>query len=91
MTDHATRGEKWLVRVREEYELSASAEELVIQAARLIDRVDALDEVVATEGVMATSSQGIRAHPALVEARQSRAALHRILTTVDLPYGEDDE
>lgn len=80
-----TRGERFAVAVREEFDLAAHADELLTQSARLIDKIDALDEVVAAEGVMAASSQGARAHPALVEARQTRLALHRILVSLDLP------
>lgn len=57
------------------------------QAARVADRVAALDAVVDTDGVMEPGTG--RAHPALVESRQQRIALARLLVVLRLP-DEDD-
>lgn len=74
----------------EAYELSDSELVLLEQASRVSDHIALLDAVVKDEGVMATSSQGVRAHPGLVEARQQRLALARILATLAIPALEDD-
>src|SRR2546423_10785884 len=59
--------------------------ELVVlgQAARVADRIAALDAVVDAEGVIEEGTG--RAHPALVESRQQRMVLARLLSTLRLP------
>ena len=56
-----------------------------------MDTLDALEARVASDGPLLGSSQGDRAHPALVEARQQRIALARPLAALRLPAGEESE
>lgn len=73
-----------------DYELSDPELTLLEEACRLRDHIALLDAVVKADGVMATSSQGVRAHPALVEGRQQRLALARLMATLSIPPLEDD-
>lgn len=69
----------------EEHELATLA-----QAVKVADRIAALDVVVDAEGVMYDDPRrGPVAHPALVESRQQRLALARLLTGLRLPDTED--
>jgi hypothetical protein len=57
---------------------------------RTVDVLDELEARVAADGVMLSSSQGDRAHPALVEARQQRITLARLQAALRLPAGEEE-
>ncbi|WP_199734540.1 terminase [Frigoribacterium sp. PhB160] len=60
------------------------------EACRTRDRIVQLDQAVASDGVMISSSQGSRVHPAIGESRQQRLALARLLYTLGIPPLEDD-
>ncbi len=71
----------------EEHEMA-----LLRQAVRLVDTLEELDDLVASEGPVITTPSGQqKTHPALVEARQSRIALARVLAVLRLPAGEEDD
>jgi hypothetical protein len=76
--------------VLDEYELEEHEELLLREAVRTVDALDALEARVAADGPLLASSQGERAHPALVEARQQRIALARLLAALRLPAGEEE-
>src|SRR4051794_24745264 len=78
-SDLAPSGAKIWNAVTADFDLEAAEVSLLLQACRCADASDALQKVVDREGVLAESSQGIRAHPALVEARAQRALLGRLL------------
>lgn len=60
------------------------------EACRIRDRIVQLDDAVKSDGIMLMSSQGMRVHPAVAEARQQRLALARMLATLGIPpLGED--
>jgi len=69
----------------EEHELA-----LLREAVRTVDLLDALAEIVADDGPMVDSPQGRRTHPAVVEARQLKIALARLLAALRLPSDEED-
>lgn len=71
-----------------EFELSEHERVLLQQSCRVVDELDAFAEVIAREGVMAPD--GARAHPAVVESRQLRLALTRLLATLRMPAGLDE-
>ncbi len=71
--------------VLEEHELA-----MLREAVRTVDLLDELDRRVRADGPIVSSSQGDRAHPAAVEARQQRIALARLLASLRLPSGEED-
>lgn len=58
---------------------------LLTQAARTADHIEALEQEVASRGVVLDSPQGLKAHPALVEVRQQRIVLARLLSALRLP------
>jgi phage terminase small subunit len=83
------RGSAYWRTVLEDFTLDAPDLAILEQACRLVDRAAALDAVVDAEGVMSRSAQGPRVHPALVEARQTRLALVKVVKSLGLPAEED--
>lgn len=69
------------------FELGQHEQRLLIEACRTADSLDALAEVVATEGVMGADG---RPHPALVEQRQQRLVLARLVASLRVPSDEDE-
>ncbi len=67
----------------EEHELA-----LLREAVRTVDQLDLLAKAV--DQVVINTPSGPRTHPALVEARQQRIALARILAALRIPMGEQD-
>ncbi len=67
----------------EEHELA-----LLREAVRTVDTLDRLDAVVRADGGMIDTPTGVKVHPGLVEARQLRIALARLLAALRLPDGE---
>ena len=61
------------------------------ELCRCADELDQLRAVVDADGVMLDSSQGPRAHPALVELRQARLAFARLASALGLPQGITDK
>lgn len=64
---------------------------LLREASRTADLLDDLQAQLAADGVMSSSSQGVRIHPAAVELRQQRIAFARLLTALRVPSGEESE
>jgi phage terminase small subunit len=60
------------------------------EACRTRDRIKELDSAVTKDGLMIPSSQGVRLHPAVSEARAQRLALARILATLGVPGLDED-
>ena len=83
-------GAKLWREVLDAYELEQHELLLLREAVRTIDTLDLLEKRVADDGPLLGSSQGERAHPALVEARQQRIALARLLAALQLPAGEEE-
>lgn len=86
-----TAGSKLWRAVVDEYELEEHELLLLREMVRTVDTLDALEARVAADGVLLSSSQGDRAHPALVEARQQRITLARLQAALRLPAGEEGE
>jgi hypothetical protein len=77
--------------VVKEYELEEHELLLLREMVRTVDALDVLEARVAADGVMLSRSQGERAHPALVEARQQRITLAGLQAALRLPAGEESE
>lgn len=73
------------VSVADVFELQEHEQRLLLEAARTADQLDALADAVAESGVMV----GDRVHPAVVESRQLRLALARLLASVRIPDDDD--
>ena len=54
------------------------------------DRIVELDAAVKSDGLMLTSSQGMRVHPGVAEGRQQRLALARLLVSLGIPADGED-
>ncbi len=74
-----------------DYDLEQHELLLLREAVRTVDVLDSLTALVAAEGAVIKSPQGDKAHPALVEARQQRITLARLLAALRLPAGEEGE
>jgi hypothetical protein len=70
------------------FELDEHEMTLLVEATRTVDALDLLDAAVRRDGPLQESPQGTRAHPALVEARQQKIVLGRLLAGLRLPSGE---
>lgn len=84
-------GEALWRAVLTDYELDEHETSILTQACRISDACDKLQGIVDDEGVMSESSQGTRAHPALVELRQQGIALARLMTALRIPAGESSD
>ncbi len=73
-----------------DYSLDEHERTVLREASRTADSIDALQSVLDAEGHMGESSQGPRVHPALVELRQQRIALARLIAALRIPAGEED-
>lgn len=70
--------------------LDSHEEKLLAELCRTADACDELQKIVDRDGVLADSSQGVRAHPALQELRQQRVAFARLIAALGLPSGIRD-
>jgi hypothetical protein len=73
--------------VLSKYDLEQHEVALLREAVRTLDNLDSLADVVARDGI----TTGAKVHPALVEARQLRIALARLLGALRLPAGDEDD
>lgn len=62
---------------------------VLTEIVRTVDLLDALDAVVRREGPLVTDAKGCRAHPAVVEARQARLTLAKLISALALPEDVD--
>jgi hypothetical protein len=75
-----------------EFELAEHELALLRQAVRVADTCAALQGVVDAEGELMTSRLGeARAHPALVELRNQRILLARLVVALRVPLGDQEE
>lgn len=70
------------------YDLDEHELSLLREAVRTVDVLAELDAAVRRDGPLLGSPQGERVHPALIESRQQRIALARLLAALRLPAGE---
>ncbi len=84
-------GRKLWRSVTDEYELGEHELSILLEASRTVDALDALENIVREEGVTNVSPQGVRAHPALVEARQQRVTLAKLVASLRIPLEDSEE
>ncbi len=82
----ATGAELWH-DVLSRYELDFHEITLLREAVRCVDQLDTLAAAVAADGAVRAN----KVHPALVESRQLRIALARLLGALRLPAGDEDD
>jgi phage terminase small subunit len=74
----------------EGWELDERELALLTLACRQRDDLSRLETVIGKEGVMATGSTGQPVvHPAVLEARQARLAINRLLGALELPDADE--
>lgn len=87
----ASAGKRLWTSVLTAWDLEEHERALLLEAARTVDVLDRLAEIVARDGDMVATSQGPRMHPAVVEARQLRIAFARQVAALRLPDGESGD
>ncbi len=96
MTEKAPQGVGAAARrlwssVVDDFDLEEHERALLVEAVRTVDLLERLDAEVRRDGPMVESPQGMKAHPAAVEARQQRIALARLMAALRLPSGEEGD
>lgn len=83
------RGRNFWDRTLADFDLDHGEMELLAEACRTLDGLDALAAAVERDGVTVKGSMGqTQVHPAITEARGQRAILQRLLKSLDLPNDE---
>jgi len=78
--------------VMDGWDIDAWEKLLLLQACRCVDRLDDLAEAAAASAALVTNAKGEMApHPAIVEARQQSIVLTRLLASMRLPVGDEDD
>ena len=86
MTNTPSRGEAFRARVTADYELGPDDAELLTEAARMLDLLEALHAAVEEDGPLIRDHRGnLVTHPATIEARQVREALRKTLHALGIP------
>ncbi|MFY1582873.1 hypothetical protein ACN267_32135 [Micromonospora sp. WMMD734] len=73
-----------------DYDLDEHELALLVEAVRTVDLLDELERRVRSDGAVIDSPQGLKAHPAAVEARQQRIALARLVAALRMPAGDEE-
>lgn len=63
--------------------------QLLLEVARTVDLLDLLQVAIDRDGPLSPWGDGLRAHPAAVEARQHRIALARLVAALGFTDDED--
>ncbi len=78
--------------VMDGWEIDAWEQLLLLQACRCADRLDELAAIASTAAAVVTNAKGdATPHPAIVEARQQSIVLTRLLASMRLPVGDEDD
>jgi hypothetical protein len=77
--------------VVEPFDLDQHELALLTALVRQVDRLDVLEGLIETEGVMVRGHGTVKVHPAVVEARQTAIAIARISASLRLPSGEQED
>lgn len=84
--DLAERGAAFWREVTGAYELRTDERQLLAEACRCLDRLDALRAAVEADGLVVKDTRGrVALHPAATEERQVRLLLRLLLGQLDLP------
>jgi len=86
-----TAGRRLWRAVLADYELDEHELTLLRQAVRVADLCDDLQAVVDNEGPVLRAGETVRAHPALVELRQQRIVLARLVVALRVPLGDETD
>ena len=86
-----TAGRRLWRAILADYELDEHELTLLRQAVRVADLCDDLQAVVDNEGPVLRTGETVRAHPALVELRQQRIVLARLVVALRVPLGDETD
>lgn len=81
-------GESLWRSILSDFDLEIHETALLREAVRTTDQLDILAAVVAKDGPMVSDN---KIHPALVESRQLRLTLARLLAALRLPTGDEED
>lgn len=84
-------GRRLWASISSEYELDEHELALLVEIVRTVDLCEELEARVRADGSVIESPQGLKAHPAAVEARQQRIALARLLAALRMPAGDEGD
>lgn len=86
------RGKAYYSKTLEDYELDESEVQILLEAARTLDELEALKAAVSELGVTTKGSMGqVVVNPALAEMRQARATFGRLVQQLALPTDDEEE
>lgn len=92
-TDHlAPETRAWVEQVRDQFDLDAHHDRLLMLAAGAFDRAEQARLLLARDGLITSTDQGgLKPHPAVAIERDARIAFARLLRELDLDLvGEPD-
>lgn len=78
-------GARLWATITTEYELETSELAVLSELCLTKTRIQKLDKIVDTEGLVIDSPQGKRVHPAAVESRQLRLLFNQLSRTLKFP------
>jgi hypothetical protein len=84
-----TGGKRLWRQVTDEFELGEHETAVLLQACRVADLLDRLQDVIDTSDVVVSSPQGVKTHPAVVEFRQQALTLAKCMTSLRIPLDND--
>ncbi|GAA1118183.1 hypothetical protein GCM10009670_04230 [Citricoccus alkalitolerans] len=84
-----TSGKKLWQAVTDEFDLQDHELTILKEACRTVDTLDGLQTIVDRDGLTMTSPQGVKAHPALVELRNQRVTLAKLVASLRIPLDDD--
>lgn len=80
------RGRAFWISLTEVLEFAPQEAEVLLEACRTLDRIDALTEAIEDDGTMILGSMGQKIlHPAISEVRQLQASFVRLTGALHLP------
>jgi len=85
------RGAAFFTRIEKDIELEEWERQLLTEAARTLDEIDALKDSLDSLGVTVKGSMGqVVANPVLGELRQARAMFAKLVHQLDLPVDDEE-
>ncbi|WP_200936357.1 hypothetical protein [Marmoricola sp. Leaf446] len=84
------RGRDLWRAVAGDYELGVHERIILAEACRTTDLLDKLESLVVSNGLTVEGPQGMKANPAVVEVRQQRITLARLVAALRIPAEAPD-
>lgn len=85
-----TRGKAFWSQITDDFDLDSAELEVLKEACRTLDEIEALKAAAVEHGPMVKGSAGqLTVNPALVEVRQARQAFERMVKVLALPSDDD--